>query len=423
MSEVGERELLAIIFTDAVDSTARTASDEDYSLRILLADLDNMRNEAAVRGGTVLKNTGDGLLISFKSAVDAVECALSIQRGFANRAEKVAFQHKIGVHIGDVIKKDGDIYGSGVNTASRLVAQCPAGGLCMSSTLYELVKQKSQIGQLNLKDFQLTNIEPPIKAYRLEGQIPESIQMTATNNRKIKTMKKNPIPAILLISAISAVFAIFAVKSPVIKQITDKIIQDSSDDSSLLIGQWKWFTGDTVAVLPNRTCWGAGPYAGKWEKIGNKQFRIAWGNDEWIDIVEIDDNKNSLKGTNQTGGIVSASRVSSNPPEETDNQTSYNLSGTWASKGNEKISYRIYITQVGKKVFWYHESGLENPVFATVASGEIIGNKIFATYADIPKGGNRCAGSLRFQINSNSELYLQASSGGWNSGGTYIKLP
>jgi len=83
LNDVGERELLAIIFTDAVDSTARTASDEDYSLRILLADLDYMRNEAAVRGGTVLKNTGDGLLISFKSAVDAVECALSIQRGFA----------------------------------------------------------------------------------------------------------------------------------------------------------------------------------------------------------------------------------------------------------------------------------------------------------------------------------------------------
>lgn len=169
MSEVGERELLAIIFTDAVDSTARTASDEDHSLRILLADLDSMRNEAAVRGGTVLKNTGDGLLISFKSAVDAVECALSIQRGFVDRAEHVSFKHKIGVHIGDVIKKDGDIYGSGVNTASRLVAQCPAGGLCMSSTLYELVRQKSQIGNLKLQDFQLTNIEPPLKAYRLDS--------------------------------------------------------------------------------------------------------------------------------------------------------------------------------------------------------------------------------------------------------------
>jgi len=197
LNDVGERELLAIIFTDAVDSTARTASDEDYSLRILLADLDYMRNEAAVRGGTVLKNTGDGLLISFKSAVDAVECALSIQRGFADRAENAAFKHKIGVHIGDVIKKDGDIYGSGVNTASRLVAQCPAGGICVSSTLYELVKQKSQIGNLHLEDFQLTNIEPPIKAYRIqafgdtrgafEGGIPTLVAA------KKKTRRKPPV--------------------------------------------------------------------------------------------------------------------------------------------------------------------------------------------------------------------------------------
>lgn len=174
MSDVGERELLAIIFTDAVDSTARTASDEDHSLRILLGDLDHIRNEAAVRGGIVLKNTGDGLLISFKSAVDAVECALSIQKGFANRPANTSFRHKVGVHIGDVVKKDGDIYGSGVNTASRLVAQCPPGGVCLSSTVYELVKQKSQLGSLQVENFQLTNIEPPIGAYRIRPHLDDT---------------------------------------------------------------------------------------------------------------------------------------------------------------------------------------------------------------------------------------------------------
>ena len=172
---MGERELLAIIFTDAVDSTARTASDEDHSLRILLGDLDHIRNEAAVRGGAVLKNTGDGLLISFKSAVDAVECALAIQRGFANRPANTSFHHKVGVHIGDVIKKDGDIYGSGVNTASRLVAQCPSGGVCLSSTVYELVKQKSQLGSLRVENFQLTNIEPPIGAYRIRPSSDQAV--------------------------------------------------------------------------------------------------------------------------------------------------------------------------------------------------------------------------------------------------------
>jgi len=212
MSDVGERELLAIIFTDAVDSTARTASDEDYSLRILLADLDYMRNEAAVRGGTVLKNTGDGLLISFKSAVDAVECALSIQKGFANRAENAAFTHKIGVHIGDVIKKDGDIYGSGVNTASRLVAQCPAGGLCMSSTLYELVKQKSQIGKLKVENFQVTNIEPPIKAYRVRAIQEDQVMPVATRAPKHAVYKTHGLPRKLkLLFGISVVTGILLI--------------------------------------------------------------------------------------------------------------------------------------------------------------------------------------------------------------------
>ena len=166
MADVGERELLAIIFTDAVGSSSQTAKDEDKSLSMLMADLDFIRNEAGVRGGTVLKNTGDGLLISFKSAVDAVECALAIQKSFQSRPKDTGFQHKIGVHIGDVIKKDGDIYGAGVNTASRLTDQCRPGGICLSSTLFELTKQKSEIGILRLSEFLLQNTDPPTLAYQ-----------------------------------------------------------------------------------------------------------------------------------------------------------------------------------------------------------------------------------------------------------------
>ena len=209
MSQVGERELLAIIFTDAVDSTARTASDEDHSLRVLLADLDHIRTEAAVRGGTVLKNTGDGLLISFKSAVDAVECALSIQAGFASRSETSSFRHKVGVHIGDVVKKDGDIYGSGVNTASRLVAQCPAGGVCLSSTVYELVKQKSQIGSLPVENFQLTNMEPPIGAYRVRPPGDPGPALAPRRDRKTGQARQAVVLGVLGFVAVAGIGFVF----------------------------------------------------------------------------------------------------------------------------------------------------------------------------------------------------------------------
>ena len=190
MTESGNRELLAIIFTDAVGSSSQTAKDEDKSLSMLMADLDFIRSEAGVRGGSVLKNTGDGLLISFKSAVDAVECALAIQKSFQSRPKGSGFQHKIGVHIGDVIKKDGDIYGAGVNTASRLTDQCQSGGICLSSTLYELTKQKSEIGQLKLKDFLLQNTEPPTLAYRSFGEDPAGKEKTIQTAREKTTGRK-----------------------------------------------------------------------------------------------------------------------------------------------------------------------------------------------------------------------------------------
>jgi TPR repeat protein/class 3 adenylate cyclase len=200
MREVGDRELLAIIFTDAVGSSSQTALDEDKSLSMLMADLDFIRNEAGVRGGIVLKNTGDGLLISFKSAVDAVECALAIQKSFQSRPKGVGFEHKVGVHIGDVIKKDGDIYGAGVNTASRLVDQCEAGGICISSTLYELTKQKSEIGRLKLEDFLLQNTEPPTLAYRNLTKSSVEKHAPPRNSYKKATSNKTPLIKIGLFS-------------------------------------------------------------------------------------------------------------------------------------------------------------------------------------------------------------------------------
>lgn len=160
-----ERELLAILFTDAVNSSHRIAHNEEHSISLLLTDLNHIRAEAEVRGGTVLKNTGDGLLMSFRSAVDAMECALALQKKFNHRDDAAFFRHKIGVHIGDVICRDGDIYGAGVNFASRLVAECIPGEICMSSILYELTRQKTEIGNLPLKNIQIKRVDPPAQAY------------------------------------------------------------------------------------------------------------------------------------------------------------------------------------------------------------------------------------------------------------------
>jgi len=207
MGEKGARELLAIVFTDAVGSSSQTALDEDKSLSMLMADLDSIRNEAAARGGSVLKNTGDGLLISFKSAVDAIECALSIQKAFQVRPKGQGFQHKIGVHIGDVIKKDGDIYGTGVNTTSRLVDQCAPGGVCISSTLFELTKQKTEIGKLRLKEFLLQNTDPPTLAYQSIGKDQkEAAQGFPVKHKTRKTLSYGKAAGLGLLSLLPVCF-------------------------------------------------------------------------------------------------------------------------------------------------------------------------------------------------------------------------
>ena len=245
MADVGERELLAIIFTDAVGSSSQTAKDEDKSLSMLMADLDFIRNEAGVRGGTVLKNTGDGLLISFKSAVDAVECALAIQKSFQSRPKDTGFQHKIGVHIGDVIKKDGDIYGAGVNTASRLVDQCAPGGICLSSTLYELTKQKSEIGQLKLKDFLLQNTEPPILAYRsFEGGSGGKEKTTLKDGEKPTARRKSHLVVVgVSLLLVAGVIAVFSKKM--------KLTGGSSDDGKLYGFEYKPGFAEGLKSTPN----------------------------------------------------------------------------------------------------------------------------------------------------------------------------
>ena len=245
MADVGERELLAIIFTDAVGSSSQTAQDEDKSLSMLMADLDFIRNEAGVRGGSVLKNTGDGLLISFKSAVDAVECAIAIQKGFQSRPKGNGFQHKIGVHIGDVIKKDGDIYGAGVNTASRLVDQCGPGGICLSSTLFELTKQKSEIGQLKLKDFLLQNTEPPILAYRSLGEESAGKEKTIQKEKEktVESRKSHFVIGGLSLLLMAGVIVVLSQKID--------LTGSSSDDGKLYGFEYKPGSAEGLKSTPN----------------------------------------------------------------------------------------------------------------------------------------------------------------------------
>src|SRR6476469_11050946 len=128
----------------------------------------------------IVKTTGDGMLVEFPSAVDAVTCAMEIQAKMlernANAAQKITF--RIGIHVGDIIIDDNDIFGDGVNIAARLEGIAEPGGVCMSDDAYRQVRGKVEIACDDMGQQSLKNIAEPMRAWRvrLTGQAPSAVK-------------------------------------------------------------------------------------------------------------------------------------------------------------------------------------------------------------------------------------------------------
>lgn len=176
----GQRSLAAIVFTDVVSFSARMQADEETTLGLLHRDFDAMREICTQHQGSVLKTTGDGLLLYFSSAVQAVACALAMQRFFAEQAKtrppSQSLVHRLGIHLGDVFVNDQDVMGDGVNIAARLQAEAEPGGICISQTVYDVVKNKLALSVTRLGPRELKNISQHIPIYKLllEASVIES---------------------------------------------------------------------------------------------------------------------------------------------------------------------------------------------------------------------------------------------------------
>lgn len=171
-----ERSLAAIVFTDAVGYSARVERSEAPALGAMEEDFETMRLFARQANGTVLKSMGDGLLIYFASAVQAVNWALRTQRHFAERTREAggreAYRHRVGIHVGDVFKKADDVAGDGVNIAARVQGEAPPGGICISQTVYDLVKNKLELHTVRLEPRKLKNIRELIQMYHVLLEAP-----------------------------------------------------------------------------------------------------------------------------------------------------------------------------------------------------------------------------------------------------------
>ncbi|GAF72765.1 unnamed protein product, partial [marine sediment metagenome] len=164
----GKRKLAAIMFTDIVGYTALMAKDERKALSILKKNRDLHKSLIERFNGEYLKEMGDGTLCSFDSAVDAVNCSLEIQNSLKDEPELTL---RIGIHIGDVLFSEGDVFGDGVNVASRIEPLAEPGGVTVSDRVYDDIRNKPYIEAVFLGEKEFKNVDRPIKVYALTGGI------------------------------------------------------------------------------------------------------------------------------------------------------------------------------------------------------------------------------------------------------------
>ena len=180
-----ERRLAAILAADVAGYSRLMEADEEG----MLARLNAARREAidpniAEHHGRIVKTTGDGLLVEFASVVDAARCAVEVQSALAERDAGVPadrrIESRIGIHQGDIIVEDGDIFGDGVNLAARLEGLADPGGICVSGRVHADVAGKIDVGFEDMGEQQVKNISRPVRVFRAQFGTPLPAAETAS---------------------------------------------------------------------------------------------------------------------------------------------------------------------------------------------------------------------------------------------------
>jgi class 3 adenylate cyclase len=166
-----QRLLAAIVFTDVAGFSRLAARNESRAYQALQRDMDQMKSLCRSHNGQVLNTMGDGMLMSFSSAVDAMSCAIQIQQTLASQASTLplsdVLHHRIGVHLGDVIVKGDDVFGDGVNTASRLQTEARPDSIWYSDAVQQVVNNKLKFTHRHVGPRTFKNLGAPVKVWEV----------------------------------------------------------------------------------------------------------------------------------------------------------------------------------------------------------------------------------------------------------------
>ena len=221
MAGAVERKLTTILCADVSGYSRLMEADEACTLATLKLYRDAMVGLIERHRGRLVSTSGDSLLADFQSVVEAVQCAVEIQRELANRNRSVPdarrMEFRIGINLGDVMVEDGDLYGEGVNVAARLEALAEPGGICISRTVYDQVRNRLTLGYDFIGEQSVKNISERVPVYRVQldgaarldgrqpGRSPSppvADHAGSDRARRIHTLRQRALPAGLAIAVL-----------------------------------------------------------------------------------------------------------------------------------------------------------------------------------------------------------------------------
>ena len=349
---VETRKLVAVLAADVVGFSRLASADEERTLarlRALRSDL--IDPTIAVHKGRVVKRTGDGAIVEFRSVVDAVRCAIEVQNAMVERNSGVPedrrIEFRIAVHLGDVVEEDdGDLMGDGINIAARLESVAKPGAICLSEDAYRQVKSRLDLNVSDLGTIALKNIAEPVRAYSVEVGEPN----VGPRPRPAPKGRLAPVAAVLatlIVMAGAAAWYLMAVKPAA-------TVASSSESARAAP-----FGVPTVAILPFANVSGDPQYDTLAQRVGQKTKDVTSSANLWRII-------------GRTAGAESASN-----PTEAGRQLNadYVVSGNLEGGGDAlRVTYQLNDVHSGARLWSQTISPVIEKPTTTAAEAEVAGH-------------------------------------------------